>query len=107
MVGTRVLDLANLVLVGSNRLQHAAHAAHETDLVLDHFSSALLGGIALSLFVLLLLLGLKDRLHVLSLISLALCKLIGATLFHEMFHHVADLFHEEGDRPFEKIHALG
>ena len=24
-----------------------------------------------------------------------------------MFHHIADFFHQEGHRPFEKVHALG
>ena len=67
-----------------------------------------LGTGLLRLLVLLLLLLLQDGLHLLPVQTIRLVLKFGRpALFHEVFHHVTDFFHEEGHRPFEKVHALG
>jgi len=61
------LDLPDLISVVTNSLKHAAHAAHETDLLFDDlaFMAFRLG--SLSLLILLSLLLLKDSLHLLAI----------------------------------------
>ena len=88
--------------------EHAAHASHEANLLLDNLASVALGLSLLVLLGLLLLLLGEDGLNVgvVHAVGLAL-KLVGAALLHEVFHHVTDLLHEEGDGPLEEIHALG
>jgi len=69
---------------------------------------------SLDFFVLLVLLLLKDCLNIFVagggagvLDWLARSYFDSATPHHEVFHHVSDLLHQEGDGPFEKVHALG
>ena len=93
-----------------NGLKHTAHAAHEKDLLLNDFAAVAFYFCSLCLFVLFFLLLRKKRLDFLfpnrgtrfdgSYFS-------SAAPLHEVFHHVSDLFHQEGNGPFEKVHALG
>ena len=95
-------------------LEHAAHPSHEENLLLQDFATAAFGLNQLRLFVLLNLLLLEDGLNVGCLHRLAALfvfveggELGGVALLHEVLHHISNLLHEEGDGPFEKIHALG
>ena len=108
MVRSRVLDLLDLALVCSDGLEHAAHAANEADLLLEDLHAVPLRISLLLFFVLSILLLLQNRLHVLSYFDALLrSKSAGATLLHQVLHHVSNLFHEEGYRPFEQVHSLG
>ena len=89
-----------------DRLEHSAHPANEADLLLEDLHAMLLSGSLLGLLVLLCLLLLEDGLDFLSINAVNLLELLGAALLHQVLHHVADLFHEEGYGPLEEIHAL-
>ena len=89
-----------------DRLEHSAHPANEADLLLEDLHAVLLSCSLLRLLVLFCLLLLEDGLDLFSIDAVNLLELLGAALLHQVFHHVANLFHEEGDGPFEKVHAL-
>ena len=89
-----------------DRLEHSAHPANEADLLLEDLHAVLLSRSLLGFLVLLCLLLLEDGLDFLSINAVNLLELLGAALLHQVLHHVADLFHEEGNGPFEKVHAL-
>ena len=74
-------------------LEHAAHAAHEADLLFEDLAAVALGSGLLSLFILLGLLLLKDLVNVVAVEAVALSDLIGTALLHQVLHHVADLLH--------------
>ena len=86
-------------------LEHAAHSADKEDLLLEDLTALLLSS-GLCLLVLLLLLLLEDGSDFFTVERLTLGDLVGTTLAHEMLHHVSDLLHEEGNGPFEEVHAL-
>ena len=48
---------------------------------------------------------LKDRGHF-DFLGIAAGQLLSTTSLHQVFHHVADLFHKEGNRPLEEVHSL-
>lgn len=60
------LDLPDLIGVVTNSLKHAAHAAHETDLLFDDLALMAFRLSSLSFLILLGLLLLKDSLHLLT-----------------------------------------
>ena len=108
MVRSRVLDPLDLALVCSDSLEHATHAADEAYLLLKNLHPVPLRQGLLLFFVLSFLLLLQNCLHVLSYFDALLrSKSAGATLLHQVLHHVSNLFHEEGHRPFEEVHSLG
>ena len=78
-------------------LEHAAHPAHESNLLLDHLHAVPLGRSLLRLFVLLGLLLFEDGLHLLPIQAVSILNLSRPALLHQVLHHIADLFHEEGD----------
>ena len=108
MVWSRVLDPLDLALVCSDGLEHATHAADEADLLLEDLHAVPLRLRLLLFFVLSVLLLLQNCLHVLSNFDALLrSKSAGATLLHQVLHHVSNLFHEERYGPFEQVHSLG
>ena len=107
VVGAGILDLLDFTRIGPNSLQHAAHSPNKPDLLLEDCHAVFLSCSYLLLFVLLGLLLLQNSLHILShLDTIRRSYLACSTLFHQVFHHVANLLHEEGNGPFEQVHAL-
>ena len=76
-------------------LEHARHAAHEANLILDDFASMALGSRFFFFFLLVHLLF-KDRGHF-DFLGFAAGQLLSTTLLHKVLHHVANLLHKEGN----------